>query len=881
MMWGTIARLRALFQRSVTDAELDEELRYHLDRETERNVARGLSEREARDAARQSLGNLTVHSEQAREAFGWTWLERLGQDATYGWRSLWRSRTFTIVAVMSLALGIGANSMIFGVTYSVLFEPLPVRSPDRLIALERVAGTETSRSFSVEEVDALRTAPGIAGVTADGWSGNAAVVAGGQRYFEDLDFVDGNHFTTIGLGAYRGRVIDTVDVAAGASVVVISTSLATRAFGSPEQAVGQTMTIRDVPVTIIGVTPPAFRGLDYPGWFAVALPVTLAPLLDLPDYARRSGRSLEVVARMAPGVTQAQAAAALDAVFQQCCPHAEAERLSAIGMTRGIGGGKNDAREEYAPLLYILAAGAGVVLIIACANVGNLLLVRASVREREIAVRMSLGASRGRIVRQLLMESLLLGLMGGLVALPFAALGTLGVERLIPARMSVYADIVRWHAKPALLGFTALVSVTCVTLFGLVPAMRATRANLAASLKSGGRGSVGPGRRLLDRATVVAQLSFALLLVSAASLLVASLRNIAREDGGFASSGVTLVSVETRGTQYERDGIVPIHAEMLRRVRAIPGVQRAGMATQMPIAGGRNVTISLDADGALVWRSLALTSVSPEYLSSVGIALRSGRDFTARDDATSERVAILSEAVAQRAFPGRNAVGQFIHIRGDSVHTLRVIGVARDTKMFGLRGDRVPVVYTPVTQTGTWPFLGLAVRMPDGAEALTRQITAAIEASAPGVRIRKVSTMRSEIRESMFTERLAASISTLFGTLALLLAAVGVYGVVAFNVARRTNEIGIRVALGARRRDILGLVLRSSLSLVVMAIVVGGPLAFIAGRALRSQLFGVRANNPLLLLIALAALVVVALIATSVPARRATRIDPLVALRSD
>ena len=214
-MWGTIARLRALFQRAVTDAELDEELRYHLDRETERNVARGLSERDARDTARRSLGNLTIHSEQAREAFEWTWLEHLGQDATYGWRSLRRSRTFTIVAAMSLALGIGANSMIFGVTYSVLFEPLPVRSPDRLIALERVAGTETSRSFSVEEVDALRTAPGIAGVTAHEWSGNAPVVAGGQRYFEDLDFVDASHFTTVGLGAYRGRVIDTADVARG------------------------------------------------------------------------------------------------------------------------------------------------------------------------------------------------------------------------------------------------------------------------------------------------------------------------------------------------------------------------------------------------------------------------------------------------------------------------------------------------------------------------------------------------------------------------------------------------------------------------------------------------------------------------------------------
>jgi predicted permease len=420
-----------------------------------------------------------------------------------------------------------------------------------------------------------------------------------------------------------------------------------------------------------------------------------------------------------------------------------------------------------------------------------------------------------------------------------------------------------------------------VTLFGLVPAIRATRTNLSASLKAGGRGSVGTVGHLLDRGIVIAQLSFALLLVSAASLLVATLRNVAREDGGFANSGVTLVSIETRGTLYEQGGIVPIHAEMLRRVRAIPGVERAGMSTQTPIAGGRNITVSLDADGAVVWRSLAFTSVSPDYFASVGIALIAGRDFTDRDDASSERVVIISRAVAQRAFPGRNPIGATLRIRGDSVHTVRVIGVARDTKMFGLRGDRVPVVYTPVTQTGHWPFLGLAVRMPDGADATTRRVTDAIEAAAPGVRVRKVSTMRSEIHESMFTERLAASVASLFGLLALLLAAVGIYGVVAFNVARRTNEIGVRVALGARRRDILRLVLRSSLTLVAVATLVGGPLAFMAGRALRSQLFGVRANDPVLLLFALASLVMMALIATFVPARRATRIDPLVALRAE
>jgi predicted permease len=880
-MSGLAARLRALLRRSATNAELDEELQYHLDREVERNIARGMSAREARDAARRSLGNLTVHAENARAAYGWTWLEQLAQDASYGWRALRRSRVFTTVAALSLALGIGANTMIFGVTYSVLFEPLPVDQPDQLLSLARLAGGERDPRFTAPEIDGLRPARSIAAITATRETDNVPILVNGARTFANTDFVDATYYSTIGLRPSRGRLIDSADVASGAAVAVVSYAFARRSFGSAERALGMVVRVRDVPVSIVGVTPPAYRGIDYPGWFTIAMPLTLAPSLGLPDYQRRASPSFGAVARLSPGFTRRQAERELDLLFQRCCVHAVAERLTAAGMTGGIAGGKDDARADYAPLLYILVAGAGVVLLVACANVGNLLLVRATSREREIAVRMSLGASRGRVIRQLITESLLLGVLGGLLALPLAAWGTLGVEHLIPGQMSVYADIVRWRFKPAALAFTAVTSVVCVTVFGLVPALRATRANLTSSLRAGGRGNVGGGRRLLDRAIVVSQLSLALLLVSAASLLVATLRNVASADGGFSTSGVTFLSIETRGTPYEKGGIVPLHDEMLRRVRATPGVERAGMVTIAPIAGGRNIQVGLDADGRVIARSLVLAGVTPDYLGAIGIELVAGRDFTSHDDSTSERVAIISESVARRAFAGRNPIGATIRIRTDSVRSLRVVGVARDTKMFGLRNERVAVVYAPVTQTGPWPFLGLAVRMPDGLESLTRRITQEVEAASPGVWIRRVSTMRSEVHESMFTERLTASIAMLFGGLALVLAAIGIYGVVAFNVARRTNEIGLRVALGARRADILGLVLRSSLSLVAAAVVIGGPLAFVAGQALRSQLYGVSANDPGLLLLALGILVTAALLATAVPARRATRIDPLVALRAD
>lgn len=880
-MSGLAARLRALLRRSATNAELDEELQYHLDREVERNVANGMKDRHAHDAARRSLGNLTVHAENARAAYGWTWLEQVAQDALYGWRALRRSRVFTAVAVLSLALGIGANTMIFGVTYGVLFEPLPVRQPERLVSLVRIAGGEKDQSFSIEEIDGLRRARSVAAITATRGIDNVPVVVNGAREFTPADFVDASYYTTVGVQPLRGRLIDSADVADAAAVAFVSYAFAERSFGSAERALGQVVRVYDVPISIVGVAPAVYRGVDYPGRFAIAVPVTLGPALGLPDYPRRSSRSFGAVARMAPSVTRRHAETELDAVFQRCCPHAEPERLAAVAMVSGIAGGKDDAREDYAPLLYILMAGAGVVLLIACANVGNLLLVRATAREREIAVRMSLGASRGRVIRQLITESVMLGVLGGLLALPFAAWGTLAVEHMIPGPMSAYAAIVHWRIRPALVVFTSLVSIACVTIFGLVPAIRGTRTNLTTSLKTSARGTVTGGRRLLDRVTVVAQLALALLLVSAASLLVATLRNVASVDGGFSTSGVTLVSIETRGTPYEKGGIVPLHDEILRRVRATPGVQRAGMVTLAPIAGGRNIEVRLDADGEAVPRSIVLAAITPDYLATIGIRLAAGRDFTTYDDSTSARVAIISEAAARRAFPGRNPIGATIRICADNLCPVRVVGVAKDTKMFGLRGRPVAVVYVPVAQSGPWPFLGLAVRMPDGEASLTRRVTQAVETASPGVRIRKVSTMRSEVHESMFAERLAASIAMLFGGLALVLAAIGVYGVVAFAVARRTNEIGVRMALGARHGDIVRLVLQSSLALVGAAVAIGGPLAVIAGQALRAQLYGVSAHDPVLLLVALGLLVTVTLLATSVPARRATRIDPLAALRAD
>jgi putative ABC transport system permease protein len=880
MLHALAARLRALVFRTATDADLAEELRDHLERETARNLERGMSPAVARDAARRAMGNLTAHAELAREAWGWGWLEHLVQDVRYGVRALRKSPAFTIVAALSLALGIGANAAIFGVIYAVLLEPLPLPHPERLAVAGRARPTDSDASFGAAELEALRTAPGIVELTGTRDADNTPIEIGDQRDFVSLDLVDGTYFATTGLTVRYGRAITRDDVDGRNPVVVVAERAAERWFGAAAEAVGKTIAVHGVPFTIVGVAPRAFRGLDYPGYFTLAAPITLTRTLGLPDYERRAQPSFGLVVRLADGVSLAQGRLALDAVFQRCCVGRTPERLVLEDMRRGIGGGKDDFRGDYANVLYVLMAFVAVVLVMACANVANLLLVRSAARAREIAVRLALGASRGRLLRQLLTESALLGAVGGLAGLLVSAWGTGVLRRAIPAQMSEIAAILDWRVKPALLAFTAVVSGLCVVLFGAVPALRATRVAPMATLKAGGR-AVGSDSRL-GRGIVMLQMALALLLVSASALLVATLRNLASVDGGFATSNVAAVAIETRGTPYQRTGIVPLHDELLRRVRAVPGVERAGMTTYAPLFGGRNAMVRIAGrDGTSDSERMMLSAVTPGYFAAMGIRLLSGRDVAAGDGASAEPVAVVSASVAKLIAGDASPIGASIRLRADSVRTVRVVGVVGDVKLVDLRGPARPVIYVPLLQAGDWPFLELAVQSPVLSPALFRQVGAAIEASAPGVRIRVMSEMREAVSRSMLRERLAAGLAGTFGVLALTLAAVGVYGVIAYGVARRTGEIGVRMALGATSGSVIRLVARGSLRLVAVGLVAGAPLTYAAGRALRSQLFGVGATDPLVLGAAVGVLVLVAAAATAIPARRAARIDPLIALRQD
>jgi len=557
----------------------------------------------------------------------------------------------------------------------------------------------------------------------------------------------------------------------------------------------------------------------------------------------------------------------------------------AIDASRGLSHPKMDLRGEYRRMLFLLMGGVIIVLLIACANVGNLLLARAAARQRELAVRMSMGATRSRVVRQLLTESFELAVLGGVVGLGFSRLGLSILSHSLPS----IADLVGMVAvRPSgtILAFTATTTLRCTLLFGVFPALRATRHDIVSPLKEGGRGT-GRSRRFgVDRGIVIAQVALALVLVCAATLFVATLRNLKQFDGGYGSTRILLARIETRGTPYEQGGIMPFYEEILNRVRVTPGVRRAAMASVVPVFGGRSMHDQIHVPGYEPASDEDVSSwyaaVTPDYFATTGIGLEGGRDFDDRDGATSDPVAIVSHAFARHYFAGRNPIGGSIVLgEGSRATSMRIVGIARDAHYADLRSPPTEIYYTPVTQSGGWPFLVLAVRTSGDPETFAPALRRQIRDVAPALRTMGFTGVEAALDDALARERLAAALATLFGCLAVSLAAVGLYGVVAYNVSRRTQEIGVRMALGARPRDVTWLVVRQTLVMTAICIVAGVPLALMAARAIGAQLYGVGASDPRAMLGAAALLVVVGAAASIVPGGRAARVDPSEALRAD
>jgi putative ABC transport system permease protein len=897
-------RIRALFRRAETERDLDDELRFHLEHQAARYMSDGVAPGEAMRRARITLGGVDQVKEQSRDVRGVRFLEQLVRDLLQSLRLIRKQPGFAALVVLSLALGLGATTAVFNLTYNVLFAPLAVVHPEQLITLERVGDDGSGDTFTWAEYSALREAPGVGTLVAARSASAISIGAGEAPAYVNMYFVEGSFFPMLGIRPRQGRLIGPGDDAGQAAVAVISERFAGHLFGAGAPAVGRTITIRGTPFTVIGVTPRSFRGLDFPGDFTAAIPLGAVPLLaqggagrddhgvryGLEDDRRGDARAFVIVGRREGKAEPARSALAL--AFERCCANVRAgvhERLNVIDIRNGIPAGKNDFRGGARIILASLLAGMALVLVVVCCNITSLLLVRASARQREIAVRLALGASRRRLVGQLVIESLPLAALGGAMGLVVAAWITAVFAHSLPADWADYlSEVFRFRSGPAVLGFAVTTTVACGLAFAVYPALRATRQYLAQSLRLDARASRTRGQSTVARGAVVGQIAFTVVLVTAASLLAATLRNLARVDGGFATDHMLLVGIETRSTPFERGGVGPISADVMSRVRAVPAVRAAGMATKVPIFGGSNTSLEIEVPGVAAsgdkLPSVPMVASTPGHLATVGIRLIGGRDFTAADVAGAEPVVIVNAALVHRYFEDRDPVGRTIGIAllSDRPTPARIVGIAGDAKYSDMRSPAGPLLYAPLAQSGgPWVNMVLVVRSEGDPTGTARAVTRAIDAAAPGIQIRRVRDMRTQLADVMVVERVAARLAMFVSVMALLLSAVGLYGVVSYSVARRTSEIGVRLALGARARAVLWLVAKETLVLVVVGVVLGLPLAFAANGVIGAQLFGVSARDPAAAAVSIVLLGVVGVLASVVPAGRAARIHPRIALNAD
>jgi predicted permease len=866
------------WRRRALKEDLWREIQSHLEAEANEQKEHGVPEAEAAYAARRSLGNATLIQEDTLAVWGWGWLERLGQDLRYALRLLRKSSAFTITAVLSLAIGIGMNTAIFSLLDAVLLRNLPVHSPKDLVVLAEQSGLRESFSFSSPRFRALSENDTLAGLSAfRPWRFRTAIH--GEPRLVNGQLVSGNYFSLLGVQARLGRTLAEGDDERPGSnpVAVLSYRYWRREFGSDTDVIGRRIEIQGYPFTVVGVTGPEFFGLEPGKEVDVTVPLTMQPVVmpGTPLLSSPDARWLRLIGRRKAEVPleRAQANLALRwAQVQAASPRRRGVPDSRLKVLPG-GQGLYDLRRQFSLPLRILMAAVALVLLVACANLASLLLARATARQLEIDIRLSLGASRGRLLRQLLTESTLLSAVGGIFGMVLAYWGSLLLVAIMSSgRVPVVLDLAI-HSRT--LAFTAIISLATGLLFGIAPALRATG---AVSMRIGRR--IDGTRRRWTAVLIVSQVSLCLVVLTCAGLLVGSLRRLRQVDAGFRSDHVLLMSIRPALSGYSGRRAAQLYEELDRRFTALAGVKSVTLSMDTPLGGVSYTT------GASVLGSAALPSdavlvnvncVGPRFFETMGIPILLGRDLGPRDDDRGREVAVISESVALDLFPGRSPVGQHIKVGQSSPE---VIGVAKDTRYRSLREPTQPTIYRHYLQMpNTWEELFFGIRTAGDPETIVGLVRRELHDTAPNVPVFSLSTLEEQVDASLVQERIVSTFSAWFGGFALLLAAIGLYGRLAYAVIERTQEIGIRLALGARRPVVIWTILREVLVLVLCGIVIGSPLAITSGRAIRSLLYGLAPFDPLTLSVVVAAIIGVAVSASYIPARRASRVDPMVALR--
>ena len=880
------------------DKELREELRAHLDMAAADRVDRGASQHDAEVAARRELGNLAQIQEATLDVWGSRWIRQTGQDIRYALRIFRRNPGFALVAILSLALGIGANTALFEVINAVRLRPLPIADPGNLFEI-KIADMEGARG-NVQTWHSSVTQPIWRQIVArqqafDGlfaWNRTAFNLAErGEARLADGLWVSGDFFTTLGVHPSHGRLLVSADDRPGcAPRAVLSDGFWRRNYGADVSVVGRTISLNSRTAEIVGVASPGFAGVEVGRAFDVALPLCAEPMFS-PDGKGRFDAGtmwwLSVFGRLRQGWTEERAKAHLatisTAVFRESLPAGyppvSIQRYLDFKLTsEPASSGLSRLRESYADPLWLLLTIAGLVLVIACANLANLLLARASAREREIAVRLGLGASRARLIRQLLTESLVLVAAGVVIALWLA--GTLG-QWLVSAIETADSPItlsldLDWTVIAFAIGLAVL---TCV-LFGLAPAIRATRVATAAVIRTA-RGTQGRDSIAIRRALVIVQIALSVALLFGSLLFARTLANVLNVDPGFRPDGLFVANLNFSDLKAPEDRLAGVQRLALERIRSIPGIQSAGIAIIVPFAGS-NGGNDLWPEGAPDRQfNSRINSVGAGFFATMGIPLVAGRDFDERDTPQSTTVAIVNETFAARFGGAVSAVGQrFTRERTprQPEETYEIVGVVRNSIYGELKEESRPVAYYDEDQSSPELSTRLVVRSTLPSAAATAAVTAALANTDPRIKVR-YALLPTMMADTVVQERLLAALSIGFAGLAGLLTLIGLYGLVSYSVSRRTGEIGIRMALGARARDIGVLLLRETGILVAIGAAVGIGLALAGGRAAATLLFGVQPYDFVTLGAAVSFLLAISAAATFVPARRATHIQPSTALR--
>ncbi len=877
--------------RKRRERELDEELQAHLAMAQRARMEQGESPTNAEFSARRELGNWTLVQEVTREMWGWTSLERLSQDVRYALRTMRRSPVFTAVAILSLALGIGANTAIFSMIRTVMLRPLPVQEPQRLVELlNKYPGQDRWNAFSWPGYQYLRDhtqtfsdlivdCPNYASFVVHG--------AGIERDRVDGDYVSGNFFSTLGVKPALGRLIGPEDdhMGAGDPVAVLSWSYWNTRFHGDAGILGKQIYVEDIPVTVIGVTSPEFFGLRVESKQDLWVPLGMEPIIRTANSytSDASWRFLTLVGRLKPGVSIDQASAEMAVLYRRTIDEAAKTdkdpnvRLWTVELAPA-GAGLTHLRDRFGKPLLFLMATVGLLLLIACTNVASMLLARGAAREREMALRVSLGAGRFRLVRQMLTESLLLSTGGGAIGVALAYLGTNALVKLIAGQQDRFElQVLRARPDATVLLFTAAVALLTGILFGLVPAWRAQGASPSASLRAHGGIREAGFRRLFAKSLVVIQVALSVVLLSGAGLFVGHLSNLERLDLGFHRDHLLLMQIDPH-TSYSPARLTLAYQEFMHRLEAIPGVRAATICRISPLEGvgaSRAATVEGYQDRPGERRVLWENWVAPKYFETLGTPFLMGRDFKFKE---TNRVAIVNQSMARHYFADGNPVGRHITLDGDPA-PYEIVGVAGDSKIGGIREITLPMLYLDTFQQG--PAGQFAIRTSINPSSIEPALRRLVHESFSAAEVRRIQTMQEQVDATIVPERLMALLSGLFGALGLMLAAIGLYGLLAYTVARRVHEIGIRMALGATRSDVIRMVLLDAMAMVCLGLALGIPLVLWSKPLARSLVEGLPVDSLLPVVFGAGAMLAVALLAAFLPARLASRVDPMVALRNE